>query len=171
MSEAAKEKTYSEAEIKARLQQELPRWIYEGGWIRRTYKTASWKGTLMVINTIGHLAEAAWHHPDLTASYAWSKSGSRIMPTRESPTRISIWRKKSRTSCFGSPERKAALWKARPRISVLRTSTIRKAKHLAGTTQSHLGDVLKIVGIEGRGEGSSPGSARRSSNARPGACP
>jgi pterin-4a-carbinolamine dehydratase len=76
MSETAKEKTYSEAENKARLQQELPRWIYEGGWIRRTYKTASWKGTLMVINTIGHLAEAAWHHPDLTASYAVEVSHS-----------------------------------------------------------------------------------------------
>jgi 4a-hydroxytetrahydrobiopterin dehydratase len=25
----------------------------------------------MVINTVGHLAEAAFHHPDLTASYAW----------------------------------------------------------------------------------------------------
>ena len=25
----------------------------------------------MVINTVGHLAEAAWHHPDLTASYAF----------------------------------------------------------------------------------------------------
>ena len=25
----------------------------------------------MVINAVGHLAEAAWHHPDLTASYAW----------------------------------------------------------------------------------------------------
>jgi 4a-hydroxytetrahydrobiopterin dehydratase len=71
MSDAAREKTYSEPEILARLQQELPRWTYEGGWIRRTYKTASWKSTLMVINTVGHLAEAAWHHPDLTASYAW----------------------------------------------------------------------------------------------------
>ena len=39
------------------------------GSIRRTYRTASFKGTLMVINTIGHLAEAAWHHPDLLASY------------------------------------------------------------------------------------------------------
>jgi len=29
------------------------------------------KGTLMVVNTVGHLAEAAWHHPDITASYAW----------------------------------------------------------------------------------------------------
>ncbi|MEX1059597.1 MAG: 4a-hydroxytetrahydrobiopterin dehydratase, partial [Methyloceanibacter sp.] len=35
------------------------------------YKTNSWKGTLMVINTVGHLSEAAWHHPDITASYAW----------------------------------------------------------------------------------------------------
>ena len=26
----------------------------EDGWIRRTYKTNSWKGTLMVINTVGH---------------------------------------------------------------------------------------------------------------------
>lgn len=24
----------------------------------------------MVVNTIGHLAEAAWHHPDLEVSYA-----------------------------------------------------------------------------------------------------
>jgi pterin-4a-carbinolamine dehydratase len=23
----------------------------------------------MVVNTVGHLAEAAWHHPDLTVSY------------------------------------------------------------------------------------------------------
>ena len=62
---------YSEDEIKARLAAELPHWYFEDGWIRRQYKTNSWKGTLMVINTVGHLAEAAWHHPDLTASYAW----------------------------------------------------------------------------------------------------
>jgi 4a-hydroxytetrahydrobiopterin dehydratase len=66
-----RERTYSEAEIKARLELELPHWWLEGGWIRRKYKTHGWKGTLMVINTVGHLAEAAWHHPDITASYAW----------------------------------------------------------------------------------------------------
>lgn len=71
MSEAAKERTYSEDEIKARLEKELPKWYYENGWIRRKYRTASWKSTLMLINTVGHLAEAAWHHPDITASYAW----------------------------------------------------------------------------------------------------
>ena len=43
-------------EVKDRLARDLPHWRYEDGWIRRTYKTASWKGTLMVINTVGHLA-------------------------------------------------------------------------------------------------------------------
>jgi len=58
-------------EIRSRLAERLPHWRYEDGWIRRTYRTSSWKGTLMVINAVGHLAEAAWHHPDITASYAW----------------------------------------------------------------------------------------------------
>ena len=71
MSEKVKERVYSEAEIAERLQKDLPNWRYENGWIRRKYKTHSWKSTLMVINTVGHLAEAAWHHPDITASYAW----------------------------------------------------------------------------------------------------
>lgn len=65
------EKVYSEEEIRQRLASELPHWYFEDGWIRRKYKTSGWKGTLMVINTVGHLAEAAWHHPDLTASYAF----------------------------------------------------------------------------------------------------
>jgi len=71
MSAARREQAYDEAAIKARLESELPHWRYEDGWIRRTYRTHSWKGTLMLINAVGHLAEAAWHHPDLTASYAW----------------------------------------------------------------------------------------------------
>ena len=62
---------YSEDAIQARLAAELPHWRYENGWLRRKYKTHSWKGTLMAINTVGHLAEAAWHHPDIAASYAW----------------------------------------------------------------------------------------------------
>ena len=65
------EEVYAEGEINERLQEQLPSWTYQDGWIRRKYKTASWKGTLMVVNTIGHLAEAAWHHPDLTVSYAF----------------------------------------------------------------------------------------------------
>ena len=40
-------------------------------WIRRKYKTSGWKGSLMVVNTVGHLREAAFHHPDLTVSSAF----------------------------------------------------------------------------------------------------
>lgn len=70
-AEARKERTYSDAEIEARLAESLPHWWLEDGHIRRKYQTHGWKGTLMAINTIGHLAEAAWHHPDIAASYSW----------------------------------------------------------------------------------------------------
>ena len=66
-----KDEVYADEEIVARLAEELPQWSYEGGWIRRKYKTSGWKGTLMVVNAVGHLAEAAWHHPDLAVSYAF----------------------------------------------------------------------------------------------------
>ena len=65
------EKTYTMEEIEGYLKNNLPNWYFENGWIRRKYKTSGWKGTLMVINTIGHLAEAAWHHQDISASYAF----------------------------------------------------------------------------------------------------
>src|SRR3954452_24305671 len=71
MSERTKKRTNPPAETESRLKRALPHWYLEDGWIRRKYRTNSWKGTLMVINTVGHLAEAAWHHPDITASYAW----------------------------------------------------------------------------------------------------
>lgn len=68
---ATPDTVYDPEEITARLQQELPAWYFEDGWIRRKYKTSGWKSTLMVVNTVGHLAEVAWHHPDLTVSYAF----------------------------------------------------------------------------------------------------
>ena len=64
-------KTYSDEEVDARLASELPKWRLEGGAIRRRYQTHGWKSTLMVINTVGHLSEAAWHHPDIAASFPW----------------------------------------------------------------------------------------------------
>jgi 4a-hydroxytetrahydrobiopterin dehydratase len=65
------EPTFTTEQIDQRLKAELPHWYYENGWIRRKYRTSGWKSTLMVVNTVGHLAEAAWHHPDLTVSYAF----------------------------------------------------------------------------------------------------
>ena len=66
-----KDKTFSEDEVEARLRSELPQWYLEKGWIRRKYKTSGWKATMMVTNVIGHLAESAFHHPDLALSYAF----------------------------------------------------------------------------------------------------
>ena len=47
----------------------LPGWYYEDGWIRRVYKTDGWPTTLMLVNAVGYLAEAAYHHPDLTVTW------------------------------------------------------------------------------------------------------
>jgi 4a-hydroxytetrahydrobiopterin dehydratase len=71
MADDTSERVYDDAAVEAYLQAHLPHWKLERGWIRRTYKTHSWKSTLMVVNTVGHLAEAAWHHPDMTVSYAF----------------------------------------------------------------------------------------------------
>ena len=71
MDQPFAEHVYTEDEVRAKLEAELSHWAYEDGLIRRKYKTSGWKSTLMVINTVGHLAEAAWHHPDIAASYAF----------------------------------------------------------------------------------------------------
>ncbi len=65
------EQTYTNEEVEARLKTELPHWYLENGWIRRKYKTSGWKSTLMLVTTVGHLAEAAFHHPDMSLSYAF----------------------------------------------------------------------------------------------------
>lgn len=64
-------KVYTPEDIGARLSVDLPGWSYGEGHIRRRYKTRNWPETLMVINAVGYLAETAWHHPELHASYGW----------------------------------------------------------------------------------------------------
>ncbi len=71
MSERKPERTYADPEVIERLKIELPHWTLSQGAIVRRYGTSGWKATLMVVNAVGHLAEAAWHHPDLKVSYAW----------------------------------------------------------------------------------------------------
>src|ERR1041385_6275960 len=65
---AAKEPTYSDAQIEAKLK-DFPGWWYEDGWIRRNYKTDGWPTTLVLVNAIGYVAEAAYHHPDLSVTW------------------------------------------------------------------------------------------------------
>jgi 4a-hydroxytetrahydrobiopterin dehydratase len=63
-------KVYTVQAATPRLAAELPHWRVDNGCLKRRYQTGGWKGTLMAVNAIGHLAEAAWHHPDLAVSYA-----------------------------------------------------------------------------------------------------
>ena len=57
---------YSDTEIAGKLAEHgLTSWHLEEGWLRRTFTTDGWLTTLALVNTIGYLAEAAWHHPDL----------------------------------------------------------------------------------------------------------
>jgi len=72
--------TYSEEQVRAKLA-ELPGWYYEDGWIRRRYQTDGWPTTLLLVNQIAFLAEAAWHHPDLTVS--WAKLTVKLMTHSE----------------------------------------------------------------------------------------
>jgi 4a-hydroxytetrahydrobiopterin dehydratase len=66
---AKKDPIYGEAQI-ADMLKDLPGWTYADGWIHRTYTTDGWPTTLMLVNLIGYLAEAADHHPDLNVSWA-----------------------------------------------------------------------------------------------------
>ncbi|MGO9483840.1 MAG: 4a-hydroxytetrahydrobiopterin dehydratase [Rhodomicrobium sp.] len=69
MSTQDGQQTYAAEQIEARLKAELPHWHFRDGHLCREYKTHGWKSTLMAVNAIGHLAEVAWHHPDLTVTY------------------------------------------------------------------------------------------------------
>jgi 4a-hydroxytetrahydrobiopterin dehydratase len=66
---AKKDPTYDEPQITERLAA-LPGWYFVDVWIRRVYKTDGWPTTLMLVNAIGYLAEAAYHHPDLSVTWA-----------------------------------------------------------------------------------------------------
>ncbi len=63
---------YTEAEIPTKLSElGLAGWKLEDGWLRRKFTTDGWLTTLALVNAVGYLAEAAWHHPDLTVT--WGK--------------------------------------------------------------------------------------------------
>ena len=67
-----KERVYSDAEVTAKIQElGLSGWYLEDGWLRRKYNTDGWPQTLMAVNAIGYLCEAAWHHADLAVT--WGK--------------------------------------------------------------------------------------------------
>ena len=62
------DRALTQSEIADRLKA-LPGWVLRGNAIRRTYQTDGWRGTMLVVNVIAFICEAADHHADL--SVAW----------------------------------------------------------------------------------------------------
>ena len=63
---------YSDAEVTAAIAERgLAGWYLDDGWLKRKFNTAGWPQTLMLVNAVGYLCEAAWHHADLAVT--WGK--------------------------------------------------------------------------------------------------
>jgi 4a-hydroxytetrahydrobiopterin dehydratase len=60
----------SEAEVRARLSA-LEGWALSGREITRTFHLKDFTASLLLVNGVGLLAEAAGHHPDITIQ--WNK--------------------------------------------------------------------------------------------------
>ena len=72
MATKDKLKPYSDAEVEAKIAADgLDGWYLEGDWLRRKYNTDGWPTTLMAVNAVGYLCEAANHHADLAVT--WGK--------------------------------------------------------------------------------------------------
>lgn len=69
MTERRPERVCSDAEIATRLSGRLAAWRHADGQLVRRYRTSGWKSTLLAANAVAHLAEAAWHHPDLLLTW------------------------------------------------------------------------------------------------------
>jgi 4a-hydroxytetrahydrobiopterin dehydratase len=72
----SKLQVYTDVEVAAKIADlGLKDWYLEDGWLRRKYNTDGWPQTLMAVNLIGYLCEAAYHHADLQVTYAkiWVK--------------------------------------------------------------------------------------------------
>ena len=69
MADGKSTRTYEEGEIRKRLASDLPQWRFEDGALTRSYRTSGWKGTMLAAGAVAHLAEVAWHHPELRLEY------------------------------------------------------------------------------------------------------
>ena len=67
---------YTDNEALSALTGPLANWQVVDGHLVRDYRTSGWRSSMMVTNAIAHLAEVAWHHPDLMIS--WGGVGVRL---------------------------------------------------------------------------------------------
>lgn len=72
----AQSNVYTADQVQARLQDDLPGWQCSDDKLCRDFRTADFRTALLLANAIGHLAELAWHHPDL--ELAWGRVTVRL---------------------------------------------------------------------------------------------
>jgi 4a-hydroxytetrahydrobiopterin dehydratase len=65
----AEVRQYDDAELAGRLADELPDWAFENGHLVRRFEGNGWRASMLLANGIAHLAEAAWHHPDMLVTW------------------------------------------------------------------------------------------------------
>jgi 4a-hydroxytetrahydrobiopterin dehydratase len=102
-------------EVVRRLREELPGWTLENGWIRRKYSTDGWPTTLMLVNAIAFVSEAAWHHPDLEVTWGkvWVKLKTharggiteRDFALAKEIERLALWRPAAGSALEGTPNK------------------------------------------------------------------
>lgn len=109
-----KEERIPEDQIKSRLEEAgLTHWYLESGWIRRKYNTDGWPITLMLVNAIGFVCEAAYHHADLEVTWArvivklqtHSAGGitNKDIETAKKIEQVALWRPAPGDACDGNP--------------------------------------------------------------------
>ena len=91
----------------------LDHWFLENGWIRRKLNTDGWPTTLMLVNSIGYVCEAAYHHADLEVTWGrvlvklnTHSAGGITTKDLEVAKRIeetSLWRPGLGAACEGNP--------------------------------------------------------------------
>jgi len=107
-------KLYTDDEVAAKLLEHgLADWHLEDGWIRRKYNTDGWPQTLMAVNAIGFVCEAAYHHADLAVTWGklWVKlkthsAGGITDKDFEVAKKIEdtvLWRPPTSSACGGNP--------------------------------------------------------------------
>jgi 4a-hydroxytetrahydrobiopterin dehydratase len=102
------------ATLDARLA-EMPGWKVENGWLRRKFNTDGWPTTLMLVNAVGFLCEAAYHHADLEVTWGklWVKlqthsSGGiteRDFALAKEIDRLALWRPTPGSAMEGTPNK------------------------------------------------------------------
>ena len=110
----SKDTPYTKAQIVERLGT-LQGWSQSDNAIRRTYETDGWPITLMLVNALGFIAEAADHHPDLAVGYrrvtvtlsSHSAGGvtAKDFELAEKFDEVALWRPRGGGALTGTPDK------------------------------------------------------------------